>query len=60
MCWNSRYQFFSEMECVFILLGIFVFLCSGGWYELSCMIMSVLVGYLYIPKVSVFCMVMSK
>jgi hypothetical protein len=31
------------------------FLCSGGWHESLCMIRSVVVGFLYILKVSVLC-----
>jgi hypothetical protein len=31
------------------------FLCSGGWYESLCMIRSLVVGFLYILKASLLC-----
>jgi hypothetical protein len=47
------------MGYVFILLDknrIAEFLCSVGWQELLCMIRSVVVGFLYMPKMKLLSM----
>jgi hypothetical protein len=46
------------MGYVFILLIKYLtaeFLYSIGWHESLCIIKSVVVGFLYIPKVNVLC-----
>jgi hypothetical protein len=40
---------------LFIKYLIAVFLCSAGWHELLCMMISVVVAFLYMSKVSLLC-----
>jgi hypothetical protein len=63
---SSNRLLFLVMGYVFILFikyRIAVFLCSVGWHELLCMMISVVVGFLCMSKVSLLCtflIVMSK
>jgi hypothetical protein len=44
------YVFMRLIKCL-----IAEFSCLGGWHESLCIIMSVVVGFLYILKVGVLC-----